>query len=95
MKSTGIIRRIDDLGRVVVPKEIRRTLGIWEGDPMELFVEGNKVIFCKYSPMRELKNLVENLDSFIQEECDESHGKALLLEKIDEIYGILKERQKS
>lgn len=93
MKSTGIIRRIDDLGRVVIPKEIRRSLKIEEGDPMELFVESNKVIFCKYSPIKELEDLVENLDSFIQEECDESHGKVLLLEKIDEIYGILKEQK--
>jgi AbrB family looped-hinge helix DNA binding protein len=48
MKSTGIIRRIDDLGRVVIPKEIRRTMRVREGDPMELFIEGDMVIFKKH-----------------------------------------------
>lgn len=48
MKATGIIRRVDDLGRVVIPKEIRRTLRIREGDPLELFTEGNAVCFMKY-----------------------------------------------
>lgn len=49
MKSTGIVRIIDDLGRVVIPKEIRRTLKIKEGDPLEIFVEGKSVIYKKYT----------------------------------------------
>ena len=55
MKATGIVRRIDDLGRVVVPKEIRRTLRIREGDPMEIFTgrEG-EVVLKKYSPLGEM-----------------------------------------
>jgi len=55
MKATGIVRRIDDLGRVVIPKEIRRTMRIREGDPLEIFTdrEGG-VIFKKYSPVSEL-----------------------------------------
>lgn len=55
MKATGIVRRIDDLGRVVIPKEIRRTMRIREGDPLEIFTdrEGG-VIFRKYSPVGEL-----------------------------------------
>ena len=55
MKATGIVRRIDELGRVVIPKEIRRTLRIREGDPLEIFVdrEGG-VILKKYSPIGEL-----------------------------------------
>lgn len=49
MKATGIVRRIDDLGRVVIPKEIRRSIGIREGDPMEIFLDNDKgVIFKKY-----------------------------------------------
>ena len=49
MKATGIVRRIDDLGRVVIPKEIRRTLKIKEGDPLELFItENGEVVFKKY-----------------------------------------------
>ena len=59
MKATGIVRRIDDLGRVVIPKEIRRTLRIREGDPLEIFTEKDgEVIFKKYSPVGELSNFV-------------------------------------
>ena len=55
MKATGIVRRIDDLGRVVIPKEIRRTLRIRDGDPLEIYTEKDgEVIFKKYSPMGEL-----------------------------------------
>ena len=48
MKSTGVVRRIDDLGRVVIPKEIRRTAHLREGDPLEIFVKGNTICFKKY-----------------------------------------------
>jgi AbrB family transcriptional regulator (stage V sporulation protein T) len=55
VKATGIVRRIDDLGRVVIPKEIRRTLRIREGDPLEIFVDRDgEVILKKYSPIGEL-----------------------------------------
>ncbi|MGN0317176.1 MAG: stage V sporulation protein T [Lachnospira sp.] len=55
MKATGIVRRIDDLGRIVIPKEIRRTLRIRETDPMEIFTDTEgQIILKKYSPMREL-----------------------------------------
>ncbi|WP_129600902.1 stage V sporulation protein T [Anaerophilus nitritogenes] len=55
MKATGIVRRIDDLGRVVIPKEIRRTLRIREGDPLEIFTDRDgEVILKKYSPIGEL-----------------------------------------
>lgn len=55
MKATGIVRRIDDLGRVVIPKEIRRTMRIREGDPLEIYTDRDgEVIFKKYSPMGEL-----------------------------------------
>ncbi|MEH7051626.1 AbrB/MazE/SpoVT family DNA-binding domain-containing protein [Bacillus pseudomycoides] len=50
MKSTGITRKVDELGRIVIPMEIRRTLGIVEKDPMEIFVEDDKVILKKYQP---------------------------------------------
>ena len=51
MKATGIIRRIDDLGRVVIPREIRRSLKIREGDPLEILIEKNCVCFKKYSTL--------------------------------------------
>jgi len=55
MKATGIVRRIDELGRIVVPKEIRRTLRIRENDPLEIFTSGNgEIILKKYSPIAEL-----------------------------------------
>lgn len=50
MKSTGIVRRIDDLGRVVIPKELRRTLQIADGDPLEIFVSNEQIVLQKYSP---------------------------------------------
>lgn len=53
MKATGIIRRIDDLGRIVVPKEVRRQLYIREGDPMEIFIDDNRTVILKpYSPIK-------------------------------------------
>jgi len=67
MKATGIVRRIDDLGRVVIPKEIRRTLRIREGDPVEIFVDRDgEVILKKYSPIGELGD-------FAQEYADSLH----------------------
>ncbi|MBR4123849.1 MAG: AbrB/MazE/SpoVT family DNA-binding domain-containing protein [Clostridia bacterium] len=59
MKATGIVRRIDDLGRVVIPKEIRRTMRIREGDPLEIYTGiGGEVVFKKYSPIGELSEFV-------------------------------------
>lgn len=60
MRATGIVRRIDELGRIVIPKEIRRTLRIREGDPLEIFTESDGcVIFRKYSHISELEGLAE------------------------------------
>lgn len=62
MKATGIVRRIDDLGRVVIPKEIRRTLRIREGDPLEIYTEKDGgVIFRKYSPMGDLQDFASQI----------------------------------
>ena len=62
MKATGIVRRIDDLGRIVIPKEIRRTLRIREGDPLEIYTEKDgEVIFKKYSPMGDLQAVAAQL----------------------------------
>ena len=69
MKATGIIRRMDDLGRVVIPKEIRRAMKIREGDPLEIYTEKNgTVCFRKYSPIDEI-----DLDT-IKIICDTSLG---------------------
>lgn len=62
MKATGIVRRVDDLGRIVIPKEIRRTLKIREGDPLEIYTEKDGgVIFRKYSPMAELQDFAAQI----------------------------------
>ena len=66
MKATGIVRRIDDLGRIVIPKEIRRTLHIRESDPLEIFTDREgQIILKKYSPIGEMttfaKQYVESL----------------------------------
>lgn len=62
MKATGIVRRIDDLGRIVIPKEIRRTLRIRDGDPLEIYTEKDgEVIFKKYSPVGELSDFASQI----------------------------------
>ena len=62
MKATGIVRRVDDLGRIVIPKEIRRTLRIREGDPLEIYTEKDGgVIFWKYSPMGDLQEFAAQM----------------------------------
>ena len=51
MKSTGIVRRLDELGRITLPIELRRTLGVGERDPLEIYVEENRIILEKYEPV--------------------------------------------
>lgn len=85
MKATGIVRRIDDLGRVVIPKEIRRTLRIREGDPLEIFTDREgEVILKKYSPIADLAD-------FAQEYTDtlyESTGCIALVADQDEVVAV-------
>ena len=67
MKATGIVRRIDDLGRVVIPKEIRRTMRIREGDPLEIYTDREgEVIFKKYSPIGELQTFAAEYAETLQ-----------------------------
>ena len=67
MKTTGIIRRIDDLGRIVIPKELRRTLRIKNGDSLEIFVDNEDIILKKYSPMESIEEAATKyVDSFNQ-----------------------------
>ena len=70
MKATGIVRRIDDLGRVVIPKEIRRTMRIREGDPLEIYTDRDgEVIFKKYSPIGELHSFATEYAETLQKTC--------------------------
>lgn len=61
MKSTGIVRRIDDLGRVVIPKEIRRTMKVYEGTSVEIFTSAQGIVIKKYCPEIELLEMTQNL----------------------------------
>lgn len=82
MKATGIVRRIDDLGRVVIPKEIRHTMGIKEGEPLELYTEGDAICFRRYSTLPEIVQTVEALalqisDSEALRDFDEADAAAV------------------
>ena len=89
MKATGIVRRIDDLGRIVIPKEIRRAIGIREGEPLEIFIEGeDTVCFRKYK--NNLSDAVEHLRDRIENCCDDlTYGTLMridaLLEEVQEL----------
>jgi len=70
MKATGIVRRIDDLGRVVIPKEIRRTMRIREGDPLEIYTDRDgEVIFKKYSPVGEMLEEAQGYCDSLYKSC--------------------------
>lgn len=73
MKSTGIIRRVDELGRIVIPKEIRDQFGIIEKDPIEIFVEGGSIILKQYNPScifcGNAKNITVYRDKLLCEKC--------------------------
>ena len=64
MKTTGVIRRIDELGRIVIPKEIRKNLRIKNGESVEIFVEGDSIILKKFSQIESLENVSVNYTSY-------------------------------
>ena len=70
MEATGIVRRVDDLGRVVIPKEIRRNLGIHEGDPLEIFLHEDCICFKKYTTnkLKKVSDAFRELVDFAEEE---------------------------
>lgn len=85
MKATGIVRRIDDLGRVVIPKEIRRTLKIREGDPLEIFTDTEgAVILKKYSPVNELGDFAKEY----AESLAQSAGHIICIADKDQIIAV-------
>ena len=88
MKATGIVRRIDDLGRVVIPKEIRRTLRLREGTPLEIFTDREgEIILKKYSPMMELTAF----SSQYAEAMAQSTGLMVCISR--QLEGLIGERQ--
>ncbi len=67
MISTGIVRRIDELGRVVIPKEIRRSLKIKDGDPLEIFRDKDKLVLVKYAPEDDKQDAVDTLNEWLKD----------------------------
>ncbi len=85
MKATGIVRRIDDLGRVVIPKEIRRTLRLREGTPLEIFTDREgEIILKKYSPMAELGNFAKQYADALAQ----STGLAVCVTDRDQVIAV-------
>ena len=87
MRATGIVRRVDDLGRVVIPKEIRRSLGIREGEPLEIYLEEDAVIFRRYSfkLTAEVARVAELVDNNCNANRDTMNRLAGLFNEIDNI----------
>ena len=85
MKATGIVRRIDDLGRIVIPKEIRRTLRIRESDPLEIFTDREgEIILKKYSPIGEMSSFAKQY----AESLSQAAGKAALISDRDQFIAV-------
>lgn len=70
MKTSGITRRIDELGRIVVPKEMRYNLGIRDGEPLEIYVENSAIVIKKYSQVENIKDISMNICTIISDACN-------------------------
>ncbi len=90
MKSTGVIRRIDDLGRIVIPKEIRKNLKIREGDTLEFYISGSEIILKKFSLISEFSDMASKLVGI----NDQLMKKKLLITDHDKIIACSKELEK-
>jgi len=77
MKCTGIVRKLDDLGRIVIPKEIRRTFEIAEGDPIEIYTDGDCIVLKKFETGADIKNLAERLKSAVDKADCSDKAKSL------------------
>ena len=84
MKTTGVVRRIDDLGRIVIPKEIRRTLRIRDGESLEIFVEDEMIALKKYSSMNDLNDICRDLVNTI----NQTLSKNVLITDRDKVISI-------
>lgn len=92
MRATGIVRRVDDLGRVVIPREIRKQMGIREGEPLEIFTESDAVIFRRYC--YNLTAEVARVAELVEQNCNaDAETMRLLTDKFLEISKILKESE--
>ncbi len=97
MKATGIIRRIDDLGRIVIPKEIRRTLRISEGCPMEIIPSPEGILLKKYYPEENLSELLSVINGEVEELCKDLGPERTgdIRRHLQEIQRVLNPEEKS
>lgn len=89
MKTTGIIRKIDELGRIVIPKEMRSVYDIKEGDPMEIFVDGDAIALKKYDGMTPHIDLLNRLKQNISQDAGMGSRRKDLLRKIEELEAAM------
>ena len=92
MKATGMVRKVDHLGRLVLPMELRRNLGIGTGDPVEFYVDGELLILKKYDATGSVEELVDKLEQEIRmkEQLLTPKQMAALDEKLQELKAIVK-----
>lgn len=88
MKETGIIRKMDELGRIVIPKDVRRLLNLKEGDPLELFLHEQGVFFKKYDPAKPVKACLATLKKAVMDEPALQRADAVM-QKISELEELL------
>lgn len=94
MKSTGIVRRIDDLGRIIIPKDLRRQLDIKEGDPFEICIEGNSVVFTKYDVAHDIRVALEGVYRMVRDNTDISTDTAVeVMNKLNEAIKLLGDKK--
>jgi stage V sporulation protein T len=94
MKATGIVRRIDDLGRVVLPKELRKNFGIAEGDPVEIFTDKNTIILRKYNPACDYAERIRPIrDNIAGDSSIDGTTKAATLVALDRVLKSLEAKQ--
>jgi len=89
MKATGIIRKLDALGRVSIPPELRRVRGIKMGDPIEFYVDGDTIVMRRYNSADTLEGLAECMRDLVQE-----YGNAEIAQKVVELQNLIKEAAK-
>lgn len=97
MKATGIVRRVDDLGRIVIPKEIRRQLGVSENTPMELYLEDKSLVIRKYDTNNCIKDRLDEFKSVFydsREDLDSETANAIEVH-INALLGIMKSIKES
>jgi AbrB family transcriptional regulator (stage V sporulation protein T) len=89
MKETGIVRRIDELGRIVIPKEIRKNFHIDEGEPMEIYIQDGCIVIKKYAVNEDINELLLNVKESLQDKKG-SEQNDVMIGKVDELLALIK-----